>query len=542
MQKENNEQSNIEELKNDGKTRLYWLQKNLRTKIWDFIKANKVKGVIAIIIFLILFFYLRAWIHPFALGVRKYFALILVIAGVIWLVRKILRKKRKTIKYIGNALLLGLIVLGFMYGPSIYRFVGLYYHYKTLNKKEISELPITEQERIHPLNSISNRLNQDGLAELSEATLPHIIIRNSGRLDFSMGVGPSTEYLYQRFTKNMTEVVSVPANSYELDFVANRESVNFDVGENQILSAHIKNAAIRKLGLWDYFNYEPDESKFIENSEGVWVQVLTLIKWKGFFIPRPVFGGVIIFEQIKENTFGNFFKRITFGKGKFIKPDELKNYEYLKNQNLQSDFITRYIAESFRFQNGFWAPMPGYHNNDIRIPVMPEDENQQPFVAYFNFDGVIEEEGKGVYHYFGLEPYQEDKRTLSTSVFVPSNGKNVVYFYNHAKKENRHFGYSGPSSIGYKVIDSKKNYDWSSIHPAETRPYIKMIGGKRKFFWLSTIVTKINPSEKQSMAGTNPELTLTDAATGKVFWIFEKNLYSQTDTSWVNQVIRHESN
>lgn len=537
MQEEHN-QIQEEELKNDGRTRFYWLQKNLREAFWNWAKENKVKAILSVVIFLILVFYLRAWIHPLALGVRKYFALILFIFAIIWLVRRILRKKRKLIKYIGNAVLLGVIVLGFFYGPGIYRYIGLYYHYQTINKQLISELPLTEQERIHPLNSISNRLNQDGLPELSEATLPHIIIRNDGRLDFSMGIGPSTEYLYQRLTKNMNEVVSVPAAAYDPDFSANRHTVKFDVGESLVLSGNTHTAAIKKLGPWDYFNYEPDESKFIENDKGEWVQVLTLIKWKGFFIPRPVFGGVIVFEQIEENSFGNWFKRVSFGKGKFIQPDEIKNYTYLKNQNLQSDFITRFTAEAFRFQNGFLAPMPGYHNNDIRIPIMATDENQQPFAAYFNFEDVVEGGGKGVYHYFGLEPYQEDKRTLSTSVFIPSNGDNVVYYYDHSK--NGEF-YSGSSSVSYKVIDSKKNYDWNAIHPAETRPYIKMIEGRRQFFWLSTIVTKIDPAKKQSMAGTNPELTLTDAASGEVFWIYKKNLYSQTDTSWVNQVIRHES-
>ncbi len=530
---------NEEALHNDGKSRLYWLQKNIRTNFWNWTKKNKVKSLISVVLFCIVIFYLRAAIHPLALGFRKYFALIILLGFIIWGIRRILQKKKKSVKIIGNIVLLGLVLLGFFYGKNVYRYIGLYYHYQTLNKKEITELPLTEQERIHPLNSIRTRLNQDGLPEIAEATLPHIIMRNDGRLDFSMCIGPSTDYFYQRFTKNMTEVVSVGANSYNPDFSAtNRHDVNFDVGENLVLSAHAKTAAIKKLGLWGYFNYEPDEVKYIEDENGNWIQVLTLIKWKGFFIPRPVFGGVIVFKQIEKNSFKNWISRVTFGKGELIKPKDIYQYPYLKNQNLQSDFIATFTAESFRFQNGFLAPMPGYHNNDVRIPQLDADQNKQPFVTYFNFNGILKGQEKGIYHYFGLEPYQEDKKSLSTSIFVPSNGDDIVYYYDHAKKGDFH---TGSSAVAHKIRDDKKNYDWSSYHAAETRPYIKMIDGRKQFYWLSTIVTKVDPTGKESFGGTNPELTLTDASTFDVYWIRKQNLFNETDSAWVKQIRNHDS-
>ena len=156
-----------------------------------------------------------------------------------------------------------------------------------------------------------------------------------------------------------------------------------------------------------------------------------------------------------------------------MKPNEIKQYEYLKKQNLLSDKIATFSAESFRFQNGFMAPMPGYHQGDIRIPTMPEDQNQQPFVAYFNFKGLLDSTEGTLCHYFGLEPYQEDKRALNTSIFLPSSGVDpTVYFINHTKNED---SYTGSSAIASKVIESKKNYDWTKNNPAETRPYVKII-------------------------------------------------------------------
>lgn len=532
------------ETEDDKHSKLYWIQKNLRKKFSNWAKANKLKASLVVLTLIVLAFYLRAYYQPLALGFRKYFGLIILLLLIIWIVRRILKKKKKIIRILGNLILIGFIVLGYLYGPPIYRYIGLYYHYQTINKQEISDLPLTEQERIHPLNSIRTRLNQDGLPELSEATLPHIIIRKNGRLDFSMCVGPNTEYLVQRLTKNMTEVVSVPASAYNPDFSSldNRTDVKFDVGENLALSSNAYTAAIKKLGFFQFFNYEPDEVKFIERNENDWVQVITLIKWTGFLIPRPVFGGVIVVEQIENNSFGNFISRASFGKGTFIAPEEITKYDYLREQNLLSDKIARFTAESFRFQDGFFAPMPGYHKNDIRIPLMPTDQNQQPFVAYFNFKDILTNKNGGLYHYFGLEPYQEDKKTLSTSIFLPSTGyEDVVYFYNHSKKGSKHYGYIGSSSVADKVIDSKKNYDWKSVHPAETRPYIKMIDGQRDLFWLSTIVTRVDEEGKGSFAGTNPELTITSAASGDVYWIQKKNLYTVNDSAWVTQIENHES-
>ena len=231
----------------------------------------------------------------------------------------------------------------------------------------------------------------------------------------------------------MYQVLSIPANAPNPNFSSeNRHQVNFDIGENLLLSKNTWNDAIRCLGLFQYFSYEPDEVKYIEDDNGNWIQIVTLIHWKGWLIPRPVFGGVIVINQLNENETSNFLKRISLGRGKYISPEEIKNYNYLQNQNLISDKIGQFTAESFRFQNGFWAPMPGYHKGDIRIPLMPEDQNQQPFVTYFDFQNE-QSKSKVLCHYFGLEPFQEDKKALNTSLFIPSNGNNLVYYINHVK-------------------------------------------------------------------------------------------------------------
>ena len=525
---ENNEK---EENENHGK--LYWISRNIRKGIANWFKNHKALGIVILLILLSAIFFLRAYIHPITLGIRKYFVLIAILWFIIWFFRRRIRKKEKFFsRLLGNVILLGVLIAGYFFGPPVYKYLGLYYHYQTVNKKEISVLPLTEQERIHPLNSIRTLVNQERLEETEEATLPHIIIRKNGRLDFSMAVGPSTEYLYQQLTENMKEIISVPANDPAIGFGKEvYHPVKFDVGENLVLSSYAFTTAIKKLNPIQFLNYEPDEVKFIERAENDWIQVITLIKWEGWLVPRPVFGGVIVIDQIEKNTIINWLKRASVGKGKFIKPEEVANYGYLKKQNLLSDRIATFSAESFRFQNGFMAPMPGYHKGDIRVPTMAEDQNQQPFVAYFNFDGAIKGKKGELCHYFGLEPYQEDKRALNTSIFIPSSGvDNTVYYINHAKNRD---GYTGSSSIASKVKESKKNYDWTANHPAETRPYIKVIDGKRKFYWLSTVITKVDAEGKEFIGGTIPEITLTDALTSEVFWV--KREYLKDESLWLRQ-------
>ncbi len=519
---------NNEDVENENHGKLYWISKNIRKGIANWFSNHKVFGIILLIIILALVFFLRAYIHPITLGIRKYFVLILLLWLIIWFFRRRIRKKEKFFpRLFGNIILIGVLVAGYFFGPPVYRYLGLYYHYQTINKKEISMLPLTEQERIQPLNSIKTLVNQERLPDVQEATLPHIVIRKDGRLDFSMCVGPSTSYLYQQLTENMTEIISIPANEPALGFGKEvYHPVKFDVGENLVLSSYAFTTAIKRLNFIQFFNYEADEVKFIERAENDWIQVITLIKWEGWLVPRPVFGGVIIVDQIEKNTFGNFIKRASFGKGEFIKPDKIKNYDYLNKQNLLSDRIATFSAESFRFQNGFMAPMPGYHKGDIRVPYLEEDQNQQPFVAYFNFNGIIGNKNGELCHYFGLEPFQDDKSALNTSIFIPSSGvDDTLYYINHA--ENRD-GYNGSSSIASKVKESKKNYDWTANHPAETRPYIKMIDGKRKFFWLSTVITKVDAEGKEFIGGTVPELTLTDALTSEVFWVERDNLKDES--------------
>src|SRR6185369_5919620 len=120
--------------------------------------------------------------------------------------------------------------------------------------------------------------------------------------------------------------------------------------------------------------------------DGQWVQIVSLIRWSGLFFPQPEFGGVQLIRQ-HERSAASFLWKMLFGTGEWIPPDEVPKHRFLVGQHVLSYSVSRYMARSFRFQNGFLAPFPGYHEGDIRIPDMPEDVNDQPFTVSFRMPG-----------------------------------------------------------------------------------------------------------------------------------------------------------
>jgi hypothetical protein len=497
---------------------LYWFFYNLRKRTLSALKnLFQKRPILGIFLSLLLIHGIisgRAFYQPVFLFARKYFVVAILIIIALYLLYRIYHKAKlwgRIGSIVGAA---AIAVIMWFYGAPMVNYLALYYHFNSIEKVELAELPVTGFERIQPWNSVKTLIDQEALNETQSATDPHFIRRTDGRFDFTSAIGPSPRYPFQRLTYNMTEILSVSATK-SLDFSRdNRHDVNFDVGESLLFSKKVESAAVKKFSPWKFLSYSPDEVRFLEDADGNWVQVVSLIKWKGFLFPRPVFGGVMVIPQRKPG-FGEVVKRVYLGKGEYIAPEEIPEYPWLEGQNLVPDRVTRFTAESFRFDEGFLAPFPGLHEGDIRIPDLPDDRNPMPFYAWFNFDGVSRRADNQLYAYFGLEPYSK-KQGLNMSLFIPGDGDDRVFYYDHAEKGS---GLSGSSAVPAKIKESRKNYDWAVNVPVESRPFIRDIGGERRFFWLTTVVTKVTEGEDGFIGGSNPEVTLTDAVRSKVVWL-----------------------
>lgn len=499
-------------------------------------KQKKITVFLTLLLLILLFFF-RDDYQPLLLFFRKY--LFIIIVSLIVLILG-LRKFRKTASTGGRLGILALLTLffGLLYflgwNQGLYDYMKTYNVFNNLNKVEINELPLTQNERIQPLRNIFSMANES-VGETKDVSLPHLV-RIETENKWTMAIQPSEKYIMQRISDNTEEVFSVSSTTPFPRFSnENRIDVTFSIGESLKFSRNTYNAVVQRFNPWMLFNYEPSDTFYMKNDEGDWVQVVSLIKWKGFFFPYPTFGGVMIIEN-GEHDFNDYLERILIGKGTFVSPDEIKNFKFLTKQNTLAESVSQLQAESLKFLGGFSDPLPWNMETAVKIPLMPKDQNQQPYVTDFDFAGSNTDAYSGLYHWFGLEPVGDERTSLSYSVFVPADGTDKLYYYDHASKKQ---GYAGVSAMPLKVKESRKEYDWKASTPVEFRPYVKEIAGRKRMFFLGTISSISEQNAQQFDGSATPDLVLIDSEYRDVIWIdvkhpstWDETVYNQLNEAW----------
>ena len=497
---------------------------------------QKLITIILTIILLGVLFILRDDYQPALLFIRKFIFVILLTGIVLFFGLSKFRSSPST----GNRLgILGLLIFffGLLYVVgwhfSMYDYMKTYNVFKNLNKIEIDELPLTQNERIQPLRNIFSMANES-VGETKDVSLPHLV-RVDDQNKWTMAIQPTEKYIWQRINDNTEEVFAVSSTTPFPRFSSeNRIPVTFSIGESLKFSRNTYNAVVQRFNILQLLTMEPGDVLYMKNDSGQWVQVVSLIKWKGFWFPYPTFGGVMVVENGKHD-FNDYIERILIGKGTYISPDKMHEYPYLTRQNTLSEKISRLQAESLKFLGGFSDPLPWNMETAVKIPDLPDDQNQQPFVTDFDFDDANVDAYNGLYHWFGLEPVGDERTSLTYSVFIPADGTDKLYYYDHASKKE---GYAGVSAMPLKVIESRKEFDWSVNKPVEFRPYIKDIAGRKRMFFLGTISAIREGSDKFDGSAT-PDLALIDSEYRDVVWIdakhpsqWDKLVYDQLNEAW----------
>ncbi|MEL0643072.1 hypothetical protein V6251_01670 [Olleya sp. Ti.3.14] len=505
-------------------------------KYWN--QGGKQKAIVIILALIViaLLFFLRDDYQPLLLFFRKYIFVILLSGILLFFGLRSFRNSASTGKRLG--ILAGLLAFfGVLYVAGwhyqLYDYMKTYNVFNNLNKVEINELPLTQNERIQPLRNIFSMANES-VGETKDVSLPHLV-RVDDENKWTMAIQPTEKYVWQGISDNTEEVFSVSSTTPFPRFSnENRISTTFSIGESLKFSRNTYNAVVQRFNPWMLFNYEPSDTFYMKNDNGQWVEVVSLIKWKGFFFPYPTFGGVMVIDS-GAHDFSDYIERVTIGKGTFIAPEDMKNHPYLTRQNTLSEKVSRLQAESLKFLGGFSDPLPWNMETAVKIPNLPDDQNQQPFVTDFDFSDSKSDAYSGLYHWFGLEPVGDERTSLTFSVFVPADGTNKLYYYDHASKKQ---GYAGVSAMPLKVIESRKEYDWSVNKPVEFRPYIKNIAGRKRMFFLGTI-SSIKAEGAQFDGSATPDLALIDSEYRDVVWIdakhpsqWEKSVYDQLNEAW----------
>lgn len=488
---------------------LYWLAVHSYAGLKHRYQTHRLKLIVTFIVLVFVCFFARAFVQPYVLLMRIYSVEVVLTIAVLWLLTKFSRHMGKK-SWAAVVVILGVIISTSFLSWTPHSYMTLYLQHKSLSQTALAEIPETDYERVQPLSSIRVFANQITTNNVSPTEPYNVWVDGDSR--WTMGVEPS--YFWGRLFGTITEVLCVSATDSSPDFSKeNRHAVNFQVGENMYLGKNAHVCAVKTFGIGRFLSYEPADVRYLKDDGGNWVQVISLVKWEGFFFPQPTFGGVHVIPQ-SEGGLLHFLKTLCVGDGEFIPPEAISQHSYLCGQNLVPFQVSRHVAQSFRFHKGFIAPLWGYHQHDLCIPDLPGDYNDQPFTTYFRTG----DSGK-LYQYFALEPYQLDKRGLSLSVLVPADGIGNVLVYDHdARRESM----IGVSAVEGQIKSSKKFYDWTENSPAENRPYVRVIDGKRRFLWLTTIVTKGNTKAQETgeyVAGSVPEVTLTDPIGLMPVWV-----------------------
>lgn len=499
----------------ESRSRMYWFIHNIGILLVRFLREHRIASIVLCVLFLGSTFALRAVIHPYVIFLRARVFLVLMGVPFVWLVwAQFVRGGWKRRLVLGG-LLVVLIPSIAKWGDEVHNYLSLYRQYQLLEKQELEVMPTTGYERIQPLNAIHS-LAYEAMGTTEIPQVPDLM-RVGNEYQWTIGVEPA--YVVPRVFEGVRKVFSLSATSSAPDFQHERPvSVAFYSGEQLLFSRNSATTTIRTFDFFRFFSYQPEDVVYSTNDSGEWVQIVKLVRWKGLFFPRPEFGGVQVISQEPAHqdalaSVRRMLRIMLFGAGEWIPPERISEYPYLVGQNIVPYQVSRYIADSFRFQAGFFGPMPGSHLGDVRITDLEADVNPQPFTVHFNVP-----EREQLYQYFGLEPVDVDKQGLNTSVLVPADGTLPVLFYRHFDRSEVLLGVS---AVSPKIIESKKSYDWNRHRPVEHRPVVKEVGGKRRFFWLTTVITRKDQVEgdKRFIAGAKPETALTDAAYNVVVWV-----------------------
>jgi len=166
-------------------------------------KKQKVITVICGFIALLLLFILRDEYQPFLLFIRKFIFVILLCSTILFLLLRKFRKTPSTGKRIGILGLL-LVIFGVIYAIGwhfkMYDYMKTYNVFNDLNKVEINELPLTQNERIQPLRNIFSMANES-VGETKDVSLPHLV-RVDGENQWTMAIQPTEKYIWQRISGN----------------------------------------------------------------------------------------------------------------------------------------------------------------------------------------------------------------------------------------------------------------------------------------------------------------------------------------------------
>jgi hypothetical protein len=479
----------------------------------------------------------RPYYQPWQVQVWKYSGVVVIVVGLLCVLWKLLRHPSLK-KVVGSVSMTVIVVSLVIWGPRIYSYNVLWLRHVTLNNVAITDWE-TEYERSLPLRGVYALTLESMNQQVRQPALPDFVRVGPGNtFGWTMAIEPKagiTWLDFNRIFSPIDEVITVPSGELSPTLARYRPTkVNFTIGEGLKFSRNTDACVRRTFGPLRMWSYEPGNVLYMPDDSGRMVQVVSLIKWEGLWkwFPWPAvpkFGGVQLIEQGETDI----ISRNLFGCGAWIPAEKVKDHAFLRGQNLVPYEVSRFAAESLRFQAGYFGPLPVSRQGDIRIPDMPADMNELPFVMFFKVGP--NDPGK-LYQYFALEPDDPEKQGLSASLLYPGDGIGPIYTRAHAALGE---DLSGPTIVADKVRASRDTVQWDRFAPIEARPYIRKLPDKdgvvaTRFLYMTTIVAYkkgIDGAPRQFTLDSVPNIVFYDARHKRAVWVDQHD-----PASWPKQL------
>ncbi len=483
----------------DGRSALYWVVVNLGRRTWA--RPWVRRGALAAFPLLLLVLWLgRAFVNPGLVALRSR-SPVLVLLGASLAVLVGLHARagvRPGLRWGGTtALALGWLAVALSPVPLFHELM-LYGCYLSMDRRELTSLPLTRHERIYPLSMVT-RIVADRMTQSEVRLSPFEMHLDQGKLKWVAQKTPAGT-VNQLSLEGVKGLVEVAASSVTVDI--EHHVVDFGYGRDLPLIQDLSHYLLpQRLGLLDLFDKEIDREdlSFRRDEKGEWVMVVAVIDWDGIFpFALPRFGGVFVCPQR--------------GKGeiRWVRPEEIESVPYLRGQNLVPESVTKVYAESWKFQRGLWGWI---RNRGVtKITSIPEDTAQQPFTVWM--DQVAG--SSGLFQFFALEPEGTSAGLSQMLLFDPTGTRAVptVYYFDF---EARGIELVGPARIAETIKASDIHADWrhqgtGTFVIAESRPCIEDRGGTRVFQWFNSVIT-------HQQGSGQPRVVLADPRSLEVRWL-----------------------
>ena len=514
-----------------NKGKMYYFVKNIKDyignkkdRLVDFFIRNKTKFILLTLTILFTLYFVRVLFIPGNIWIRTHLLEIstFLIFTVIWfkllyktftVVGTLKKSKYLVFSFAPLAIVAMTIFFSFISTKNspfqVARYIAAH---DSIHKVNINDLPKTKLKYIRTMpNEAVLPILRDKMKD-SDKTINHVELSYDYISDDFLWLGEITPIgNYNKIISDVLGIYGMSATKVNLKPITFEG--NFKYGQRLTWFNDIVYNINKYRPIIDIFDSELDDNvRAFRIAKDEQVRIVSVIDYEGFF-GIPKFGGVYIIHENKdkykdigmierelgfihtfilkqfhsimgtEETIKNSISEI-----EFVSVDNIKNYPYLKNQNLVPEEVTEFYAKSWSYRNGItnlYIDKKGL----TKITKLPGEKNKQPFNLYYDeFETSEGKEKAGIYQLYILEPKGSNKG-VSTALLFDSSGYTSdirVFEVDFSKTD---YNLVGPEAVEQPIVAHFPNMAWDKFIITESKLVTFDINGQTQYYYLNSIIS-----------------------------------------------------